>query len=430
MKTTVLISALSLAASAGIAQTTVTDTVSMGAGYANNVWYSLENDEQGSASATEWDIALAATASQSDPLTSSIFFNPKAGRIYEIPGSDPANFSTEDSTGLSGWTPLYNSDTSWAEGALNRTTSLGSFDYGWGTYTGNPDHNIAANRVFLIAYNDTTYAKFTVTLITMQNKYILTYDNLDNSDLKTDTIDIAGYSTKNFFYYSFKNKAKLDREPAKTAWDLLFTQYTSTSEPYMSSYTQTVGGILQNAGIEVAQADGVDQANYDDYASLTLSPKINIIGFDWKEVDMSGGPTPYIINDSVVYFVKDLAGDIWKLVITDFTGSSSASFIFNKTKLTTSGIQDAAGQAVASVSLYPNPAAGQRVTLVYSFTPAVAAARVIISDMAGRTVRTEALPVAAGLQQHSLSTAGLQAGMYIVNIATDKGNTQQKLVIQ
>ena len=432
MKKTVLIfTALALASATGYAQTTVTDTVSMGAGYANNVWYSLENDEQGTpASATEWDIAIAATTSMTSSMTTSIFFNPKVGRVYEIPGSDPANLATEDSTGLSGWTPLYNSDTSWAEGALNRTTSQGALDYGWGSYAGSPTHNVEANRVFLIRYNDTTFIKFHVTMLTQQNKYVLTFDNLDNSDLYADTIDVTNYDTKNFAYYSFRNKAKLDREPAKTSWDLLFTQYQSTSEPYMSSYTQTVGGVLHNVGVEVAQANNVNQADFVDYASLTFSPKINTIGFDWKEVNLSGTGNPFILDDSVVYFVKDLAGSIWKLVFTGFDGSATASFIFDKTKLTSAGITNTADEAVATVALYPNPAVGQQVTLLYSFNATVSDARVVISDMAGRAVRTETLPVVTGLQQHRLSTTDLQPGVYIVNVATNKGNMQQKLVIR
>jgi hypothetical protein len=41
----------------------VTDTVITGVGYATNVWYSLQNDEVGTAVSSNWDIALAASAS-------------------------------------------------------------------------------------------------------------------------------------------------------------------------------------------------------------------------------------------------------------------------------------------------------------------------------------------------------------------------------
>src|SRR5690606_9282518 len=104
------LSGLALATFTAMAQTTITDTVSMGAGYANNVWYSLENDEQGSAPIDNWDIALVPSGSPSNPLITSIFLNPKKGAanlsLYAVPGSTRADFSTIDTTGLSGWTAL------------------------------------------------------------------------------------------------------------------------------------------------------------------------------------------------------------------------------------------------------------------------------------------------------------------------------------
>lgn len=428
MKKSILLSGLTLAAFTAIAQTAIPDTVVTGSGYGTNVWYSLENDDQGSAPATNWDIAIAATAAMSNPLTTSIFFNPKQGTIYEVPGADISDFATIDTTGLSGWTALYNSDTSWAEGALNR----GSSTYGWGEYTGNPDHNVAGDKIFLIKHDDTTFVKFHVTLVTLEKKYVLTYDDLDNSDLRSDTINVDDYATKNFVYFSFTDQAIRDREPAKDSWDILFCQYTSSSEPYMNSYTQTVGGVLQNVGVEVAQANDIaDQDTYTDYNAHTFSKKINIIGFDWKSVDMSNPPYPWILDDSVVYFVKPANGDIWKVVFTGFGGSTSGEYIFNKTKLyTNTSAVDAFTHNIASTALYPNPAAGQQVTLIYSFNTEVSDARMILSDMAGRMVRNESLNTTNGLHQHTLSTSGLNAGVYIVNLVTDKGHTQQKLIVQ
>ncbi len=445
MKKSILLSGLALATFTAMAQTTITDTVSMGAGYANNVWYSLENDEQGSAPIDNWDIALVPSGSPSNPLITSIFLNPKKGAanlsLYAVPGSTRADFSTIDTTGLSTWTALYNSDTSWALGAFNQTAA-GHPDYGWGSYTAS--HNIEGNKIFIIKYSTggmgapvtNEYKKLYIDLKTVAEEYTIVYDDLDNSDSTSTTFSFTNDKSKNFIYFSLTDKQKVDREPEAAKWDLLFTQYVSSSEPYGSTQAlnQTVGGILHNAGVEVAQANNVKQDDYVDYDAETFSSHINTIGFDWKDLDYAAMPPAWIIEDSVVYFVKSVDKDIWKVVLTGFDGTTSGSFIFNKTLLyeyvePNDNVNDINGN-IASVALYPNPAAGQQVTLIYSFNNEVSDARVILSDMAGRMVRNESLNTVNGLHQHTISTSGLNAGIYIVNLVTDKGNTQQKLIVQ
>jgi hypothetical protein len=59
MKKTILASLLAAGFINANAQA-VTDTVAVGASYANHVWYSLANDEQGNAPKNNWDIAFDA----------------------------------------------------------------------------------------------------------------------------------------------------------------------------------------------------------------------------------------------------------------------------------------------------------------------------------------------------------------------------------
>src|SRR6218665_1273298 len=214
-----LLSIIALASLSTLNAQVVVDTVTTGANYATNVWYSLANDEQATRVSTEWDLGLAATTSQSGALITSILFNSKVGKVYEIPNSTPANsFDTLETVDFTSLTALVNNDSSWAIGALNRTTPIGSYDYGWGSYDMG-SHSILANRVFVVKYNDNSTKKFYINLITLEGEYeIISADLTDGAPETTQTLAVAGYSSKNYVYYKINTNTVVDREPASANW--------------------------------------------------------------------------------------------------------------------------------------------------------------------------------------------------------------------
>lgn len=406
----------------------VTGTVSMGAGYANNKWYSLANGEVGTQPANNWDIALAATANPSNPLTAVGLMNIKAGSLYVATGIPVAEFDTL-STFNSSWTvtPLYNSDTTWVDGAFNQA-STGGMDYGYGSYNmGN--HSIEANKIFVIKYTNGDYRKLLVTLNTMAGTYTVIHDKLDNSDRDTLTPTISTYSGKNFLYIKLTDKTVLDREPASANWDLLFTQYTDNAIEY------TVTGILQNIGVQVIKATGVTSPQtYTNHAAHTFSTAINGIGYNWKTYDMSNNT--YTIDPTLVYFAKDKAGDIWRVVPTGFGGSANGDFIFSKEKMVTTPTNTNSGvglseneAAVTKMAVYPNPSNGTDVSLILS-TEKNANASVYVLDLNGKVVSSENFEINAGLSQHALNTNSLSAGVYFIRLNVNGATATQKLIIQ
>lgn len=408
------------------AQTDV--SLSMGAGYANNIWYNLEDGQTGSASATNWDIALAATASQSSPLTTSILFNTKVGKLYAVPSTTPAQFSTVDTAGLgASWTPLYNDPTTWTSGAFNRP-SAGGLDYGWGAYNMS-SHNVEANRVFVIKYTSGTVKKLYITLNSMAGTYSLTYDNYDNSDPRTETITIATYNTKNFVFYSLSSNSILDREPAAANWDLLLTQYFDMYPANAPTSMQQVGGILHNLGVEVAQAVDVDQETYEDYAALTFSPDINSIGYDWKNLNYSS--FLYETEDQWIYFVKRKNNDIWKVVLTEFVGTSNGNYGFTKEKIhtATTGILSASAQNNNNLVLYPNPTTGETTTVLYTADQAEEST-LEVYDLSGVAIQQWAIHAQAGLNAFTVSTNTLKSGIYMIAVRSAQKVSQQKLIVQ
>lgn len=425
MKKLVLGSMLVMAAASANAQMAL-DTVVMGAGYAKNKWYSLAEDEVDSASATNWEIAFAATDDMNSLLTTAIHINPKTVGLYEAEGEMVADFELITSFD-NNWTPLFNTDTLWSYGAFNVpvTPPFSNFDYGFGTYN-TSSHIIEANRVFILKYGtqNPTYKKIMITLDPNSGAhyYIVKHANLDNSETVIDTLAIAPHAGKNFFYYRASDSTVLDRGPDSENWDLLFTQYTNVDMQY------TVTGILHNLGVESAKAINVADVNtYDDHFSANWSEYINTIGYDWKVLNQQ--MTGYDIEDSTVYFVKDLAGNIWKMVMAGFVGSSAGQFMFGKEMLATVSVNGVNGKNEASLSIYPNPVNGGNVNVIYNLNNNTTA-KLMVMDMMGRVVVAQQLESQKGLHQHILTTQNLSAGTYIINVMTDAGVMQQKLIVQ
>ena len=393
----------------------VSDSVSMGAGYANNIWYSLQNDEQGTAqAANNWDLGFATSISPSNPLAASIIFNNKIGAVYAIPGTDGTDLATVDTSGLSTWTPLYNSEITWSTGALNQA-SAGGTDYGWGNYDAVNHTGIVANRVFAIKYSNGSCKLFTVSLSFMNSEYTVNYSNADHSGTASATVSITPYATKNYVYYPLSGTV-VDREPASVAWDLLFTQYAANNgAPYPYNM---VTGVLHNVGVEVAEVHSVNNPETDmSFGNATYSEDINTIGYDWKTY-----AGVYTIEDSLVYFVKDVDGDYWRLIMTGFSGSSLGKTVFKKEKVASLNVSE--NQELIS-GIFPNPAVNHVTVMIDSKSNAT----VKVLNITGQLV-FESTTASNALEAMNISTADFTNGMYLVQVSNETATTTQRLLIQ
>ncbi len=417
-------------------------TVSMGNAYANNIWYSFANGNAGSSSAMNWDIALAATTSTSSPIVTSVLFNSKQGTLFVAPDAlTPVDdFADLDTTGMANtWSKLYNDDKDWGVGAFNQVGTKTHPDYGWGTYDGVAHTGFAARRIFVIRYGNGstipfTYKKLYLSLTFAGGTYTIKYDKLDNSDPQTGTVVISNYAGKDFGYYSLVSNSAIDREPVNTAWDVLFTQYTSTSELYKSNPSsaspgaanQLVGGVLLNKNVTAAQANNVaDRTTYQDAASQTFISDINTIGWDWKYLRVT---TWEVVTDTV-YFVQLTNDDIYSLYFTSFGGTSTGNFNFTQQKVSTVTAVFGEASDKASLAVYPNPTATGNATVIYDFSNNNNAV-LTVSDLTGNVVYTKNIQSAAGLNAYTFSTASLNSGLYVVSLNTNGGVLQQKLMVK
>jgi hypothetical protein len=150
---------------------------------------------------------------------------------------------------------------------------------------------------------------------------VIRWANLDGSEEHMDTISTAPYYlTHNFLHYSLVNQSKIEFEPMKNAWDMLFTRYIvqiPAGPGVIMNYPVT--GILVNEGVTVARAEGVaaEQAVEED-AAAGFVEITDQIGYDWKVSD----PVTHemTIVDNLSYFVKSIDGRKYHLYFTAYDG--------------------------------------------------------------------------------------------------------------
>jgi hypothetical protein len=415
---------LALGTVSASAQTVITDSVSMGKDYLNQVWYSLSEDEQGAQARNNWDIAFR--TNRTDQPT--ILVNHTGGsnitkNFWIYPKGARANWATVDTTGLSKWPPLYNMETEW-KGALGRYIDLtSSYDYGWGIKDAG-SHYIIGDSIYIIRTQTGVLRKLIIDQLA-GSVYTFTYANIDGSDAATSSINIAPYANKNFVYFNLSSKEAADREPPAAKWDLVFGQY-ATADFIATAPGFLVNGVLVNEGVRVAKAvvAPAARADYKGFGAHVLTPEINGIGYNWKS-------STHVLNDSFVYFVRRTNGEVWKINFTGWTSGliDKAKSTFTKEMLVTASINPGV-KNTAAFTIAPNPVVkGQNAMIIYNVEQAGKEALVLVSDLAGRVVRTIPLQTEPGFYTQRLSVDDLQAGTYLVQLLTPQGRAAQQLVI-
>ena len=132
---------------------TIKGEVTMGAAYANDVYYGLADQSTNSVNRSDWDISFYRKSN----MSTGIRVNDGAGiQVYEA-SNDLSKWNAIDVANLSSWTALYNSDTDWQDGAFNN----GSATYGWGDYS-IANHYVNGSIIFVLKYATGEYVKLKI----------------------------------------------------------------------------------------------------------------------------------------------------------------------------------------------------------------------------------------------------------------------------
>ncbi|MEZ4829512.1 MAG: T9SS type A sorting domain-containing protein [Bacteroidia bacterium] len=394
------------------------ETVSLGPGYALESFYSLANGEVKTSPYNNWDLAF-----QISGFAASIRVNTAKGlTLKKVPNTDASAWATLDTTGYASWPVQYDSDESWDKGAFNLGIEPGNdFDLGWGVY--NPvTHHVTGDSVYVLTFADGSVKKLKINSL-ISGVYSFTYANVDGSSEITSSLNKADFTDKAFGYYAFDGDSTLDREPVSTDYDLRFTRYLGLIAP--GTY-YPVTGVLSNSGVEIAGLQSVDvnAVGIADTTGLAFSASISEIGYDWKSFNPS--TNAWTLADSLVYFVKAVDGEIYKVVFTGFGGSGNGNFIFTKTNLTTS--VDPQKDMFKRLSVFPNPAR-DRFTVLFELKNSDLL-NIELSDLTGKTIFQTPKQRYSGLQQLEFNVQGLSAGLYLLRMNAGSGITTQKLVIR
>jgi hypothetical protein len=400
----------------------VSDQVEIGAGYANQGYYSLTDGEIGQVAKADWDLAFEASG-----FGSGIRINGANNiKLWRYPNADNSEFGTSlDTNGLYMWPQLVDSDTSWSFGAFNQTRNFNnSLDLGWGNYN-TITHAVTGDSLFIIELSNGDYKQMDIIQL-MGGKFEFRYADLDGQNVIQDEIVKSDYANKNFGYYSILNEEALDLEPTTNdSWDLLFTSYITMLGPNMP---YGVTGVLMNKNIEVAKAEGVnDQESYNDWNSETYSHLINTIGYDWKSFNMQA--FQFELDEELVFFIKSTNNEVWKLYFTGFGGSANGLFEFNKELLSTASIEDE-GENENLLSVYPNPNNGNNISIIYDVNILYSDIIITITDFTGKIAFQELHSNNGEFSELKLNNLNLNKGGYIVSLNFGEQVLRQKLIVQ
>ncbi|EDM45563.1 hypothetical protein SCB49_07137 [unidentified eubacterium SCB49] len=408
----IILSAVLLATTIINAQEAV--TVSMGAGYTDEVYVDLSNQTTNSYEAANWDIAFL----RENPQDMGIRVNDGVGiQVFEV-ANDPSAFDTVDVANEASWNPLYNDDTNWDNGAFMQ----GSATYGWGEY--NPvTHVVEGSVVFVLKYADGTYVKFINEAYAAGYTFrFATWSGTAWVNETTQTVSNDDNPDTRYNYFSLINNEAVIAEPAIDAWDFVFRKYTTFLDPPGQYYPVT--GALHNPNVTVAQND--ETAGAGDPNTLDYLEEINTIGYDWKTF----GGTGYDVNSDVAYYVKKSESTVFRVVFTEFEGSSTGNITFNLENVSDLlGFESVTEQV--SFGMYPNPTADGQVTIVFENNTTVLEDNVVkIYAMDGSQVFATSVTNNNGFYNKTLDVSILQSGVYMVAFQSGPATITKKLIIK
>ncbi|MBW2961803.1 HmuY family protein [Mesonia aestuariivivens] len=337
--------------------------LSMGVDYEKEIFYDFSTNNSQTFTASNWEIAFL----RNSMMNMAIRINDGIGiQVFEA-SNDSNHWSTigDPVTNISNWTELFNSDTSWIDGAFQQ----GSATYGWGEYAGPPNHEVYGTVIFVLKYQDednddsnNIYRKLFIEeyLGGYTFKYA-TWDD-DNETWSADiTETVVNTSNPNniFNYYNFTTEAEVVAEPAATEWDLKFTQFTTDYPSDGTTIKYVVTGALQNPNVTIAE--NVEVNGTGDPNDQTYLEEISTVGYDWKSFDMS--TFSYSVEPDLYYYVKDAENNVYRLHFTSFEGGSTGNLSFNAEDVT-SQMSTTTFDNGDSFGFYPNPAKNE-IELLY-----------------------------------------------------------------
>ena len=140
------------------------------------------------------------------------------------------------------------------------------------------------------------------------------------------------------------------------------------------------------------------------------------------------GTFSWDITDSLSFIMKDYTGDVYQLVFTGTSGSSTGKMYFTKELFSTVSLEE--NSPVMNVGVFPNPA-NSFLTVNFELTDASVSTQIRIIDMNGRLVKTMANNfMNSGVNQITTDISDLTQGVYFLQIIAGNKSITKRVVKQ
>lgn len=419
------------------AQTVVSDSVAMGAGYGKAVYYNIRTGAESSAPIDQWHFSHT-TVSRDN----CIRINHMGGvEVYAYPKGDNSQFSQFDTTGWASWKKFYNDIHEHEKGALNQSPNASNmWDFSWGVYDPTTKE-VTGDSLYLLVITTPgvgtgkSYVKFMPIKQNPNGDFIFRTALVDGTFDKTDTLAQSSAAGKSYKYYHLAN-GDVFPEPLREDWDLLFTRYYAPTTPPGGGapVMYPTMGVESKRGTRVAK---VTDYNWDMLASspkqaiagikipgtpAELNKDMTRIGGDWKSFDNTTGRWTIQTDwNYIVESVRNIAGKgdtaYYMMSFTGFTGSSRGESQFRKLLLTPTASARTAQKQV-EVKLFPNPV--QNNLMIWAPEhKSLSMVNILAAD--GRMVSQQSIDFSAGAAVN-VDVTNLTQGTYWlqINSATDR----------
>ncbi|MCX7765007.1 MAG: hypothetical protein N2253_08980 [Bacteroidia bacterium] len=391
-----------------------TDTIVMGAGYVQQVYYQLSSGRQEPALRCGWHLAFEV------PIRgAAIRANHACGVVVYKTTRDTtqwAQLSVADTLH-----PLYDDLCYWQKGAFNITAGPSAFDVGWGIYN-LQDHVVRGDSLYIIRIGS-TFKKLWIQRL-QGTDYFIRIANPDNTQDTAYAVNKSLASGKNFIYLNLLTHQVLDLEPTPQNWDLLFTQYVRFISPPNQpnvSVPYNLVGILMNLDVRAARVRLTSQANPDTLTvgAYPLDSCISVIGDDWKRF-VNGS---WSLADTLYFLVRDKAGAMWRIRFIGFEGSATGKVYLEKAQLTPATYFPTSKNK-GEVVIYPQPAREG----IYLILPKVQSIRGELLTLTGRLL----LSFEAGDAEQLFlpRPEGLVEGVYLLRLSSAGYGWVQKVIFE
>ena len=425
------------------AQTPVSDSVSMGAGYGKAVYYNIRTGAEASSPVDQWHFSHT-TVSRDN----CIRVNHMGGvEVYAYPKGDNSKFSQFDTSGWAAWKKFYNDINVHEKGALNQAANPGNmWDFSWGVYDPTTK-DVNGDSLYLLVITHPgigtgkSFVKFMPIKQNANGDFIFRTAMVDGTSDKTDTMLQSSATGKSYKYYTL-GVGDVYPEPSRDNWDLLFTRYYALTTPPGGGtpVMYPTMGVESKRGTRVSK---ITTYTWDVMAAnpaqtligvkmngtpSELSKDLTKIGGDWKSFDNSTGKWTiqtswnYVVESTrTLGAIKDTA--YYMMSFTGFTGSSRGESQFRKLALTpTASVRSEKKQAM--VKLFPNPV--QNSLMIWApEQKSVSSVNILSAD--GRIVLQQTIDF-SNETAVSLDVTALTAGTYFVQISSETDRVQLPFV--